>query len=115
MFDMLGMLGNYQSRKVGRWDNDDGSMMVSTCSVTDGERPYETAFKHPEYNNGLMVIVEAYASREDAEAGHAKWVDVMTNGPLPNELVDCMNSTVSALCGAFGGDEGIRFPRKTTA
>ncbi len=111
MFDrMFLMAGNYESRVVGRWDNEDGSQMVSTAAVTDGNRPYETAFQHPEYNDGKMVIVQAYSTKKDALVGHQKWLKTMTDGPLPDALVDCNNSGVSQLCSAFGCDG--TFPRQ---
>ena len=50
MFDYFSMAGNYDERKVGRWDSGDRLKMVSTCSVTDGRKPFETAIAHPAYN-----------------------------------------------------------------
>jgi len=104
MFNLLGMMGNYDTRKIGRWDGDNNTKTVSTCLVTDGKCLYETAFRHPEYNNGSMVIVEAYATREEAVAGHERWVKIMTDGPLPDVLHDCCNSEISQLCAAIGND-----------
>ncbi len=102
MFQFLGMIDNYDARKVGRWDNDEGTRMVSTAKVNDGAKPFETAFKHERYNGGAMVIVEAYDSREEALAGHARWEAIMVNGPLPDELRDCANSEIGQMCDAFG-------------
>ena len=114
MFEFLFDAGNYERRRVGRWDNESGDMMVSTASVSDGDHPYETAFQHPEYNQGKMVIVEAYDSRGDAESGHARWVKVMTEGPLPDELKDCCNAAVGQLLEAVGGHTVFkRTPVKT--
>src|SRR5512142_1523127 len=103
MFDFL-FMGSYESRKVGRWDSEDGERMVSTAEVNDGSHPYETAFMHPEYNDGKMVIVEAYDTRQEAEVGHERWQKVMTDGPLPDELKDCCNAQVGQLYEAVGGD-----------
>jgi hypothetical protein len=108
MFDFILDIGNYESRRVGRWDSECGKKMVSTAAVSDGDHPYETAFKHPEYNGGGMVIVEAYDSRSDALAGHERWVKTMTDGPLPDVLVDCCNDGISKLC------SDLRFPRVPT-
>ena len=109
MFEFMFDAGNYQDRVVGRYDGD--GTMVSTASVSDGRHPYETAFQHPDYNDGDMVIVEAYDSREQAADGHARWVEIMTNGPLPESLIDCQNSHISHLYGSLDGD-ALTFPRK---
>lgn len=95
MFNFLLDAGNYAERCVGRWDDED--KMVSTARVSDGAKPYETAFAHPDYNDGIMVIVEAYNTREEAKAGHEKWLKVMTEGPLPDLLFDCLNSELASL------------------
>lgn len=109
---MFGMAGNYDSRKVGRDDFDWG--FVSTCSVTDGEKPYETAVAHNEYRDaGNMVIVEHYDTKDEAAAGHAKWVQTMTTEPLPEKLVDCANAAIAQLAGAFGAD--FTYARKARA
>lgn len=112
MFGFLDMLTgpSYEHRKVGRWDNEAGDQMVSTAAVTDGREPYETAFMHPDYNDGKMVIVECYSTREAAEEGHARWVKTMTHGPLPNRLIDCANAEVAQFLNALGGR--MIFPRK---
>jgi hypothetical protein len=101
MFEFLFDYGNYDDRCVGRWDSKDGRRLVSTARVSDGRKPYETAFQHPDYNKGKMVIVEAYDSKESASAGHAKWVKIMTKGPLPKALTDCCNAGVAQLRDAF--------------
>lgn len=104
LFDFINDLGNYQDRVVVRHDGD--GTMVSTARVSDGRQPYETAFKHPDYNDGKMVIVEAYDSKELAAEGHVRWPKVMIDGPLPDVLIDCHNSEVSQ----FLPEE--KFPRK---
>lgn len=90
----------------------DGNLVVSTVAVNDGDKPYETAVSHPgydEYFNGTLAspqsflgkrkwcVVEAYDSREEAEKGHARWVERMTSLPLPEVLNDCQNSKISQL------------------
>lgn len=99
MLDFMGMVGNYEDRKVGRWDNEDGLKMVSTCSVDDGRKPFETAVQHPAYNNSKMVIVECYDTKKDAKIGHEKWLKLMLEDNLPDALVDCQNSKISQMCG----------------
>lgn len=95
---------NYEERKVDRYEKDD--LLVDTCSCTDGNHEYETAILHPEYGDN-WVIVEAYDSREQAQAGHDKWVKTMTMEPLPEVLTDCQNSRISQLC------SDLTFPRST--
>lgn len=91
----IDMIGNYDSRKIGRDDYDWG--FISTCRVSDGDKPYETAVEHKSYNNGKMVIVESYDTKDEAKAGHAKWIATMTAETLPDSLTDCANSAISQL------------------
>lgn len=113
MFGFLQDVFNYESRVIGRWDNETGTQMVSTARVSDGRQPYETAFMHPEYNDGKMVIVEAYDTEDQAMQGHERWQKVMTAGPLPDDLRDCANADIEALGEALGCD--FTFPRKRTS
>ena len=86
--NMLGMAGNYEERKVVNFKRD--NLIIDTCMVTDDpEYPYETAVKHPEYNNNEWIIVEQYHTKEESKIGHDKWVENMT-GELPDELPDCI-------------------------
>lgn len=89
---------------VGRHDTVD--LFISTARVSDGSKPYETAIRSVLYDmDGSMCIVEAYNTKEDAKAGHEKWLEIMTNGPWPDELVDCQNARISQM------REEIRFKR----
>ncbi len=99
MFDIfssiLSMAGNYEARKVTRFEDADNLITVDTCSVSDGHHPYETGIEHPEYNGGLFIIVEAYDTIEDAQKGHDKWIEIITHEPLPVALEDCQNSEIT--------------------
>lgn len=108
MFNFLLDAGNYESRKVARYDSD--GLMVSTARVSDGAQPFETAVRHPSYNEGKVVIVEAYDDHASAQAGHNRWVALMTSEALPDKLVDCCNSEIGSLAGAMGCE--TEFPRK---
>ncbi len=95
MYGISDMVGTYEERKVQLDEFDWG--MVSTARVTDGTLPYETAVEHRDYadKDGQyrhMVIVENYATKEEALIGHSKWVALMTSDPLPEKLADCNNS-----------------------
>ena len=62
MFEFL-MAAPYEDRKVARYDATWG--FISTVSVNDGNQPYETAVEHSAYNDGDMVIVQAYDTKEE--------------------------------------------------
>ena len=100
MFDFIGMMSNHEDRVVANYE--EGELIVDTALVTDGEHIYETAIQHPEYNKGKWVVVEAYDDTASAQAGHEKWVKIMTADALPDELSECMNSGISQLGEAFG-------------
>jgi hypothetical protein len=85
MFDFLFDMNNYNERKVARFV--EGSTIVDTCRVSDSTQPFETAIEHPRYNGGKWIVVEQYNTKEEAEAGHDKWVKIMT-GELPGVLKD---------------------------
>jgi hypothetical protein len=93
---MIQMLCDYEDRLVAREDINPATF-VMTVKVYDGALPYETGVKHPEYNGGRVVGVEAYATREEAEVGHAKWVGIMKSDSLPDELVECCNAEIMQL------------------
>ncbi len=111
---MLGSLAKlqdmqpYADRKIGRWDSEDGKRCVSTCTVTDGVVEYETAIAHPEFNDGQLVIVGKYETREEAVVGHDEWVKVIND--LPDELLDVDNSGLLGGPRTFKRGEG--FPSK---
>ncbi len=102
-FDFLKDFGNYDNRVVSRWDNENGSKVVSTAAVSDGREPFETAVAHPSYNDGKIIIVECYHTKEEAEKGHQKWLDLMLSDKLPLTLTDCGNAAVARLLDSVGG------------
>lgn len=103
LFDFLKDFDNYESRMVSRWDSEDKTKMVSTAAVSDGREPFETAVAHPSYNDGKMIIVECYRTKEKAEKGHQKWLDLMLSDKLPLTLTDCANAAVGQLLDSVGG------------
>ena len=110
MFDFFSMMGNYEDRKVDRFENED--MSIDTCSVTDGDHPYETAVKHFQYHNNDWVVVQSYDTKEEAQKGHDKWIEIMTSDNLPEYLRDCGNAGISQLMDLFCGEESMIFPRR---
>ena len=95
MFNFFSMMGNYEDRKVGRYETDE--LIVSTARVTDSGAPYETAVSHDNYNDGKFVIVENYWSLDDATDGHERWVNVMTSPILPESLRDVSMAGIAQL------------------
>jgi hypothetical protein len=106
MFDWIDMIGNYEERKVDRYEL--GDILVDTARVTDGQKPYETGVYHPEYDNGRCIIVEAYDTKEKAQEGHDKWVKILTSPNLPPTLKDCCNAGIIAIAATLG--VGMEFP-----
>ena len=103
MFNFLDMMGNYEQRVVGRYDEDENGLFVSTAEVCDGQKPFETAVDHPAYGDG-MIIVENYYTKEEAQIGHTRSVERMTAENLPSVLEDCNNSFIQQLCSALDVD-----------
>lgn len=108
MFEFLEMMDNYEDRLVDRSEFDWG--FVSTCRVSDGAKPFETAVSSSDYakvddldNTDAMIIVEAYDDADAAQEGHDQWVKTMTESP-PDGLMDCCNAGVAELGFALGCD-----------
>ncbi len=96
MFDFFSMNYDYEDRKVDNTEINSNTI-VDTCRVSDGNKLYETGVQCPRYNNGSWVIVEAYDTKEEAQTGHNKWVEIMSAAKLPHKLIDCNNSCISNL------------------
>lgn len=95
LFDFLGMMNNYEERKVAHYEKD--KVTIDTCAVNDADQPYETAVAHSSYNDANLVIVELYDTKEEAKRGHKKWVKKMTAKNLPKILIDVSSSEVAKL------------------
>ena len=95
--DLFGssMLDNYEERVVDHFETT--TVVVDTCRVTDGFKPYETAVMHNDYNHGRWMIVEAYATIDQAKDGHNRWVKTMTQEKLPGELKNVVNCEIALL------------------
>lgn len=94
MLNFMDMLGNYDSRKVDRYEGGEG-FFISTAYVCDSDKPYETAVAHPEYADGKIIIVECYDTKSEAQKGHDRWVKKMASEELPEELVDVSKSALT--------------------
>jgi hypothetical protein len=99
----FGMLNNYEQRKVARDELED--TIIDTVLVTDSLQPYETAISHAKYNNGDWIVVEMYDTKEEANLGHDRWVKIMTNDNLPDELVDVSSCEIAQLWEGIGGEK----------
>lgn len=100
MFEFLQDIGNYEERKVARFENESG-LLVSTVRVRDSKQPYETAVQYPEYKEGKLVIVATYDTKEQAKNGHEEWVKKMTAEVLPDYLMDVSTAGVAEFCDAL--------------
>lgn len=98
MFDFLNMLNAdpYEFRMVDRTETPNG--FISTCRVTDGAKPFETAVMDSRYlydgkpnEADAMIIAETYDSAEDAKIGHERWRDLMLATEPPAKITDCNN------------------------
>lgn len=107
MFGFFSMANNYDDRAVARYEENE-DFIIDTCYVDDAEKPFETGIKHPEYNNGKWIIVEDYDSKNEAKAGHERWVKIMTKKELPEQLIDINTSIVAQLNSIlFGEDRSV--------
>jgi hypothetical protein len=88
MAALLKMKTGVLPETIGRYS--DGNKIVSTIKAPDLKEPfkYETAISHPNYNDGNIIPVEAFVTREEAEAGHEKWVKLMMDDKLPAVVQD---------------------------
>ena len=77
MFDLFGMIGNYNLRKVDNTKIE--GFTLDTCRVTDSIHPYETALKHENINDGNWIIIKQYNTEEEAAKGHRDLVDYIKN------------------------------------
>lgn len=114
MFEFLHMAGNYDSRKVARYEDGEKNIIISTAFVNDSSFPYETAIKHPEYNEGYFIIVENYNDEISAKEGHKKWEQLYLEDNLPDPLIDIGESGCSKILDIVSEDESHRkFYRKS--
>lgn len=100
MRGFMNMANNYRDRKVDHYESE--TVVVDTCSVTDSDKPYETAITHKKYNDNDWVIVEMYSSKALAKIGHKKWVKKMSAKKLPKKLTDVSTADIATLCDSTG-------------
>lgn len=102
MFDWL-FMASYKGRVVDRFEKED--LIIDTASVNGGSLPFETGITWPSEYPGSegWIIVAAYATKEEARAGHKEWVKRLTSLGLPGELIDCSNSALQQLANVLSG------------
>lgn len=113
IFGFLSDAGNHSERLIDSFKGKD-DLAVDTCAVSDSAQPYETGIKHQAYNNGDWVIVELYDTKKEAQAGHDKWVKVMTADLLPDRLVDVSSCGITELLDIFDENSNFRYKPKQT-
>ena len=110
LYDFLDMANNYRERKVDRYEQCE--ILVDTALVNDAEKPYETAIEHPMYNDRIMIIVEYYDTKEDAQNGHDRWVELLTGNNLPDVITDVSTAETAKLLDSLENDRLKKFQRK---
>lgn len=108
MFDFYSIANDYEERKVE--NTVVGETTIDTAAVTDSDQPYETGIQDPNYNNGNWVIVELYDTKEEAQAGHIKWVDLFKTNP-PEKLKDVSTAGIAILSETFGSKVNKTYKR----
>ena len=94
IFNFIGMFGNHSSRLVYNYESD--NFTIDTCLVTDSEYNYETAVKYDGFNDGRWMIVEQYNTESEAQNGHNRWVEYLTNNePEYFEDINVLTKTVT--------------------
>lgn len=101
MFTFLLDANNYESRKVARDEFNNATVIFSTCFVSDGLKPYETAMLNSEYHDKFFVL-ENYATKEEALAGHTRWIEKYAANTLPETIEECVNSEQTVLMQELG-------------
>lgn len=73
MFGLIGMLDDYESRKVAKdeFTIKNVDWCISTAYVADSSDPYETCV----FWDDESRVVETYLTKESAKVGHQKWVN----------------------------------------
>ena len=102
----IGMSKDYDERLVDNYS--ENGIVVDTVRVTDSPMPYETGVKHPDYSNRDWIIVDTYPTKEEAQIGHNKWVNIMTTEPLPDELIDKSLAYAAKMCDTLGDEWRIK-------
>ncbi len=106
MKQCLEMSGNYEQRAVARHEFDEGRSVLDTAAVS-GRQPYETGLCSELYpGSEHWIILEGYDTREEAAAGHARWLALFLSDTPPAFIMDCNNS------GLLDDEDLVRqFPR----
>lgn len=83
LIDLLSLLStaggedDYKERLVARDDKldpDEIPFILDTVAVDDREWEYETAIKHPKFNDNEWIVIRGYDTKEEAEAGHEELI-----------------------------------------
>ena len=102
---MFGNLGfsNYSSRKVAR-DKFENGDYLSTASVHDSEKPFETCL-FASFLKCSSAVLEDYDTHEEAVAGHARWKARYLSGHISPDTKD--GGTSDSTCLARRADDAM--------
>lgn len=101
MLDFLSMTGTHDSRAVDNTEINEAT--IDTCLVTDSNQPYETGISHKSFDKGNWIIVEQYDTKEEAQKGHDKWVELFTK-EIPKTLKNVSNCEIIQIGKLFNID-----------
>lgn len=92
---LMGNVMPYDESKLARYEDEEKNLFVSTIYAED-VRKYETAVHHPLYcNDDELIIVEYYDNVIEAEAGHARWVAMVSGEePMPESVKSVQNMII---------------------
>jgi len=102
----MNMVYTYEERLVANDVRE--NLHVDTVLVTDADYQYETAIRHPKYNDYEWIIVQGYDTKERAKEGHDYWVEKMTADILPAKLVDVSTAKTAKLVDYVTDDSSWR-------
>ena len=93
MLNLFSMMGNYEDRKVDRFEND--LFIVDTALVTDRGLSYETAIAHKDFNGGEWIVLGWRSTKEEAQKFHDEMVEhFLTNGDTILSVKDVFDNVV---------------------
>lgn len=97
MLGLLYMIGNYEDRKVDRFESD--LFTIDTAAITDRDQAYETAIAHKDFRDGNWIILGWRQTKEEAQKFHDEMVAYYT----------CHGETVQKIEDVY---EGVMYIRK---
>jgi hypothetical protein len=99
----------YEERVVDRFDSEDYFVSTAFCGDLEPPFQFEKAICHKKYDEGKVIPVESYTTKEEAQEGHNKWCKTMENPPAVIE--DSGHSHLGSLVKEINGS--LLYERET--